>query len=307
MSLTRFATAATALLLVAGCGGSEQHAVTNGKVDVGGRRLAVHCSGSGSPTVILEAGWGFSSATWVGIRPQVARRTRVCAYDRLGEGASDPPRAKEIQTMDDQAKTLADVLDAAGIDCPCVLVGHSLGGAIVRRFASQHPNDVAGIVLVDSSHGDATRKWRALLPARPKNSRDPFRQVRGMLDESDAPLSSPEHLDWPASEKQMRELRSLDAIPLVVLTAGTNELATAFPHPYDERASRIWLDGHSQLAALSSNSVHAVAQYSGHFIHESQPDVVVASIRAVVGAARDDERLPACRTLFRGVAGVRCL
>jgi pimeloyl-ACP methyl ester carboxylesterase len=257
--------------------------------------------------VILEAGWGFSSATWIGIRPQVARRTRACAYDRLGEGESDPPRAKEIRTMDDQAKTLADVLDAAGIDCPCVLVGHSLGGAIVRRFASRHRDDVAGIVLVDSSHGDATRKWGALLPARPTNGRDPFREVRSMLDESGDALSDSEHLDWPASEKQMRELRSLDAIPLVVLTAGANELATAFPHPYDVRASKIWLDGHSELAALSSDSVHAIAQYSGHFIHESQPDVVVASIRAVVGAARRDQRLPPCRTLFRGVAGVRCL
>jgi pimeloyl-ACP methyl ester carboxylesterase len=295
------------VLLLAGCGGSEKPAFSDGKVEVGGRMLAVHCSGAGSPTVVLEAGLGSTSATWAEIRPRLAKRTRVCAYDRLGDGESDPVPPGKIQTVDDQAKTLAGVLDAAGVEAPYVLVGHSWGGAIVQRFASGHRSEVAGIVLDDSSQGDATRRWLAMLPAPPKNGFDPFREVRNALHNTNDPTANPERVDWLASIPALHRVKSLGSIPLVVLTAEMNDLAAALQPPYKGRAWRIWLDGHSQLAGLSSDSVHAIAQYSGHFIHQDQPDVVVASIRAVVRAARDGERLPPCRRLFRGVAGVRCL
>jgi pimeloyl-ACP methyl ester carboxylesterase len=303
----RLVVAVLAALILAGCGGSEKHAISDGKVEVGGRMLAVHCSGSGSPTVVLEAGLGSSSATWAEIRPRLAKRTRVCAYDRLGDGESDEVPAGQIQTVDDQAKTLAGVLDAAGVEAPYVLVGHSWGGAIVQRFASEHRSDVAGIVLDDSSQGDATRRWLAMLPAPPKSGFDRFREVRNALDNTNDPNSNPEHVAWLASIPALHRVKSLGSIPLVVLTAGMSDLAAALPSPYNGRAYRIWLDGHSQLAALSSDSVHAVAEYSSHFIHQDQPDVVVAAIRAVLRAAREDARLPPCRTLFRGVDAVRCL
>jgi pimeloyl-ACP methyl ester carboxylesterase len=296
-----------AVLLLAACGGVERRAISNGKGKVDGQMLAVHCSGSGSPTVVLEAGLGSSSATWAPIRPRLAKRTRVCAYDRLGDGASDEVPAGEIQTVDDQAETLAGVLDAAGVEEPYVLVGHSWGGAIVQRFASEHRSDVAGIVLDDSSQGDATRRWLAMLPVPPKTGFDRFREVRNALHNTNDPMANPERVDWPASVPALHRVKSLGSIPLVVLTAGTSDLATALQPPYSGRAYRIWLDGHTQLAALSSDSVHAIAEYSSHFIHQDQPDVVVAAIRAVVRAAREDERLPPCRTLFRGVDAVRCL
>lgn len=298
----RLAVVALGALLIAGCGGSERHAITNGKVSVDGRQLAVHCSGSGSPAVILEAGLGFDSSTWAGIRPRVARRTRVCAYDRLGEGESDEVPAGKTQTVEDQAKMLAGVLDAAGLDPPYMLVGHSWGGAILQVFASEHRDDVAGIVLVDSSQGDATRKWLAMLPRTAR-----FKEVRHALDETNNPESNPERVDWPASIPALHRVKSLDGIPLVVLTAGTSDLANALPEPYKQRAYRIWLDGHSRLAALSSDSVHAVAEDSTHFIQRDQPDVVVAAVEAVIGSVRKDEALPACRALFRGINGLRCL
>jgi len=304
--MRRVAACAVALFL-AGCGGSERAALFNRKVEVEGRQLAVHCSGNGSPTVVLEAGLGLSSATWTELRPRLAKRTRVCAYDRLGEGESDAVPARKIQIVDDQSKTLAGVLDAAGVEAPYVLVGHSWGGAIVQVYASKHRQDVSGIVFVDSSTGDATRKWLAMLPPAPKSGADQFREVRKRLEETNDAMSNPEHVSWPKSIPQLHRVTSLDAIPLVVLTAGRNELGSVLPAPYNDQAYRIWLDGHSQLAALSSDSVHAVAQYSSHFIHEDQPDVVVAAVHAVVRAARDDKRLPACRKLFRGVAGVGCL
>jgi pimeloyl-ACP methyl ester carboxylesterase len=297
---------AMVVLLFAACGGTERHAISNGKVEVDGRMLAVHCSGSGSPTVVLEAGAGFSSATWIGVQPRLARRTRVCAYDRLGEGGSDAPRAHEIRTADDQAKTLADMLDSAGIECPCVFVGHSFGGAIILLFASHHREDVAGLVLDDAASGAATRKWLEMLPKPPKNDVDPFRGVRDVLEGSD-PLSEPDHVDWGATETQLRNVKSIDAIPLVVLTAAKSQLADELPPPYGKRAYGIWLATQTQLASLSSNSIHAIAQYSGHFIHENQPNVVAAAVAAVVGSVRSDEALPACRALFRRISGVRCV
>jgi pimeloyl-ACP methyl ester carboxylesterase len=303
----RPAVAVLAALVLAGCGGSEKRAISNGNVEVGGRMLAVHCSGSGSPPVVLEAGLGSSSATWAGIRPRVAKRTRVCAYDRLGDGESDEVPAGKIQTVDDQAKTLAGVLDAAGVEAPYVLVGHSWGGAVVQGFASEHRSDVAGVVLDDSSQGEATRRWLAMLPPAPKSGFDRFREIRNALNNTNDPNANPEHVDWLASIPALHRVKSLGSTPLVVLTAGTSDVAAALQSPYRERAYRIWLDGHSQLATLSSDSVHAIAEHSAHFIHEDQPDVVVAAIDAVVRAARADARLPRCARLFRGIDGVRCL
>jgi len=121
-------------------------------VDIGGRRLALHCSGTGSPTVVFEspsggAGWG-----WWRVQPKVAAKTRACTYDRAGYGFSDPsPRAADaVNAVDD----LHALLKAAGIAPPYVLVGNSFGGGAAQLFAWTHPADVQGLVLVEPMHED---------------------------------------------------------------------------------------------------------------------------------------------------------
>ena len=118
-------------------------------IDVGGRRLNLFCTGAGAPAVILEAGLGDDMSTWRNVQPVVARRGRVCAYDRAGMGFSDfasPPRdARAV------ARDLHTLLRNAGIGPPFVLVGSSLGGLYVVMYAKQHREDVAGLVLVDPS------------------------------------------------------------------------------------------------------------------------------------------------------------
>jgi len=94
------------VVLAAGCGGSQRHVTSNGAVKVDGRRLVVHCSGTGSPTVVLEAGLGLSSSTWVEIQPLVARTTRVCAYDRLGEGKATSPQVSRASRTRQRRSTL---------------------------------------------------------------------------------------------------------------------------------------------------------------------------------------------------------
>ena len=121
-----------------------------GLVDVGGRLLYLTCLGEGSPTVVLEAGGKGNSANWSPVQPGIAEFTRVCAYDRAGEGySSSVPAHHSAEAV---AHDLHALLDAARIEGPYVIVGHSFGGRLVRPFANLYPNDVVGMVLVDPGH-----------------------------------------------------------------------------------------------------------------------------------------------------------
>src|SRR5689334_4574334 len=117
-------------------------------VDVGGYRLHIQCVGTGSPTVVLDAGLGGMSLDWNLVQTEMGRTTQVCAYDRAGMGWSEPgPQPRPPGQI---ARELHTLLTNAGIPGPYVLVGHSLGGKNVRMFALQHPEEVAGMVLVDA-------------------------------------------------------------------------------------------------------------------------------------------------------------
>jgi len=125
-------------------------------VDVGGHTLHINCVGEGSPTVILESGSGANSTAWANIQPELADTTRVCAYDRAGTGWSEPgPGPGEPQQIAGELHTL---LGNAGIDGPYVLVGHSFGGLYVLRYADLYPEEVEGMVLVDSSHPEQSAR-----------------------------------------------------------------------------------------------------------------------------------------------------
>lgn len=119
-------------------------------VSVGDYRLHLNCQGTGSPTVILETLAGGVSANWAWIQPELARTTRVCAYDRAGRGWSDP--GVPAQDLWGTVSDLHTLLQNAGETGPYVLVGHSIGGLYVRAFAQQYPEETAGIVLIDSAH-----------------------------------------------------------------------------------------------------------------------------------------------------------
>ena len=116
-------------------------------VDIGGRNLNLRCSGTGATTVLLEAGNNADSMTWSKLQPLVAKFAHVCSYDRAGTGFSDGgPLPRNVDT---HADDLAALLHSAHIATPLVLVGHSYGTNIVRRFADKHPDQVAAIVLLD--------------------------------------------------------------------------------------------------------------------------------------------------------------
>jgi pimeloyl-ACP methyl ester carboxylesterase len=123
-------------------------------VDIGGYRLHIHVTGKGDPTVVLIAGAGDFSFDWSLVQPGVARFTRVCSYDRAGSAWSD--LGPTPRTMKQEAYELHLLLQKAGLRGPFILVGHSQGGLIARVYADQYPEEVAGMVLADSTHEDTT-------------------------------------------------------------------------------------------------------------------------------------------------------
>ena len=117
-------------------------------IDLGGRKLHLYCTGSGPPTVILEAGAGSFSTDWVLIQTEIAKTTRACSYDRAGYGWSDP--GPEWDTVTQVESDLHAALNKAGVHAPLVLVGHSMGRIFARWYQQEHRDDVIGMVLIES-------------------------------------------------------------------------------------------------------------------------------------------------------------
>ncbi|EFH84620.1 alpha/beta fold hydrolase [Ktedonobacter racemifer] len=262
-------------------------------VDVGGYRLAAFCAGTESPTVVLDAGMGDISEVWHQIQEAVSQFTCVCSYDRAGRGQSDPgPLPRTSQTVVNELHTL---LTRIGLPGPYVLVGHSFGGFNVRLYAHQYPDDVGGIILVDSAHPDLDLV--ALLPPEASDENKRIREVRTVLRQETQETANPEGIDPVASAALVCAIPSLGAVPLVVLTH-TSEvwiemLMTEFPGFPRELATRLeqaWQEGQRHLLLLSSQSVQMVAQHSGHYIHHEEPELVVHAIRQVVDLVRKRNR-----------------
>ena len=264
--------------------------------------------GAGSPTVVLEAGAFNSGAIWdAGSLPPgaagpavpdgVGAFTRVCVYDRpgtllnavdtAGRSRSDP--APLPRTAQDVVADLHALLRAARVPGPYVLVGHSLGGLFVRLYASTYPDEVAGLVLVDSSHEDQFVRLRALLT--PEQWATVERMALARLELPGYPEL--EWLDVEASFDQVRRAaaaRPLRPLPLVVLSRGRAPDGGRGPGGVPPEAlaaqERLWQELQASLAALTPGARHVVATQSGHYVQLQQPGLVIAAIREVVAAAR---------------------
>ena len=258
------------LLAVAACGGSYNP--ESRLVDVGGHRLNIRCSGQGSPVVVLDAGLANDNHAWEPVEKLVSEFTKVCSYDRAGLGESDAaPGVANSQTASDDLHAL---LSGAGINRPVVLVGHSYGGLVAQLYGAQHPNDVAGVVLVDSLQLDNLVRAAEILGDQTMAFL--MLGVRG----------NPEGVDVEASLNQVKAAGNLGAIPLTVITAGRSELPPLIDPDLVERLTGSWLQSQRELVRLSSAGVHLIAEESGHCIQCSQPALVADVIRPMVEAAR---------------------
>jgi pimeloyl-ACP methyl ester carboxylesterase len=266
-----------------------------------GRTLYLLCQGSGSPTVILEAGFGGTSDEWSEVQPALAQRTRTCAYDRAGLGYS--PSIPGVHDAADEIADLGRLLHRAGIRPPYVLVGHSYGGLLVRLFAHAHPEQTAGIVLVDAMGHDQDRRLLRVWLAQPASVRRQIPRPTTNPIDSGVNVAAGEALD--------AKVRGLGDTPLIVITRGRleeNGSGTLFAAPFRRPAAQLWLTMQDELAALSPDSVHVIALRSGHVIPLSsggQPDVVITAVLAVIHAARTHTHLPLCPRVFHS-SGVQC-
>lgn len=256
------------------------------RVDVGGYRLWMACTGTGRPTVLLEAGAGGDASVWGSMLPDPLAKVpahlspQFCAYDRAGNGNSDPgPLPRSSQRIVQELHTL---LVRAHIPGPYVLVGHSIGGLYVRLYAYTYPLDVIGMVLVDSSSSGQFHPPAAwMLSGLPKSCPAAATNV-----------GCQEALAWKddvAEERAVLRHRSqppLDHLPLAVLTAEYHTPDPSWTDAQNKQDYAFWLTLQDALVHLSSNGMHLIARDSGHYIQQDQPDLVLDAIQQVVTAAR---------------------
>ena len=276
-------------------------------VDVGSHNLHINCVGQGSPTVILEAANLGMSAHWVRVQQQLADTTRVCAYDRAGMGWSE--RGSEPRDARQISSELHTLLTNAGTEGPYVLVGHSYGGLYARMYAGRYSEEVAGVVLVDSSHpeqftrspeGQAmyeqTNRLGAVLPflsrlgvirlsnfypAHPDLPHQQREQIEAFNSSTrQVGTTAQEFRATPQTTAQVRSAGSLGDKPLAVISAGTQPPS--------------WLEMQDELAALSPNSIHRVVEGATHeslLYDKGDAQVTSAAIEQVVEAVRTDRPL----------------
>ncbi len=269
-----------------------------GQFDVGGRLLFLSCSGTGGPTVILEAGKGDSSGLLAPVQNGVAPLTRVCSYDRpnVSAGASDP--APVSRTAEDQVADLHALLTAADIPGPYVLAAHSYGGLISRLYAATYPGEVAGMVLVDTVHEDRAVRRQAMVSS----------EQWAALQDLESQFSDFERIDEEAGWEQVRQAQSatpLQPLPLVVLAAGIGSDPSAYPPDWpiaDEEQLHQQLQ--VELAGLSPRGEYVLVEESGHYIQLEQPGLVIDAIVDVIKAVRDPSSwgIPVAATPTSGMA-----
>jgi pimeloyl-ACP methyl ester carboxylesterase len=281
-------------------------------VDVSGYKMHIDCAGEGSPAVILESGLGDTYISWRKVQPEIAKFTRVCSYDRAGLGYSDStPQPRTSRVI---AQQLHGILEAAAIAPPYVLVGHSMGGYDVRLYASLYRNEVAGVVLVDSSHPDQ----EARLPPELKNMETtelreskflefttPFGLPRllGLCDDDPVARAAEcnfhsaregvdEQIAFPESASETLSTGSLGDLPLAVLSHDPDRALSFLPADLSKPTNEAWEQMQEDLAHLSTHGTQTIAKGSAHYIQNDRPEIVIAGIRNIVTQARGPSSPP---------------
>lgn len=282
-----------------------------------GKQMHLYCSGSGSPTIIIEAGAGADWLGWQGVQPKLSQVTRVCTYDRAGHGWSQPrtgPRDAEAI-----ARELHALLDQASVPRPLVLMGHSAGGLYVREYDREFPAEVAGVALIDSSSPqqiDDLPGWRRSYEADKQdmgrqlqweelkvwsgwerltgNCRNtPSPELRHLAGQYDAQMCRPEYVggddnEFPYFEatcKQAARLTSFGNVPLLIISQDpdrgregmTANAIAGLP---------VWAREQEALKPLSPLSWRVIARGSRHAIHHDRPDVIVGEMARLIGYLR---------------------
>ena len=241
-------------------------------VVVHGGRVHVAIHGQGNPPVIFESGLGEDVSTWESVQPEIAKSTLTLAYERKGLGLSST--ATQRRDGLNLAAELHELLQAKKLKPPYILVGHSLGGAVVQIFASRYPRDVAGLVLVDPEDGRIVERLKATLSKEEWDAREKALAKYGAMP----PAIKREYDDMVQSGSEVEAIERLGKIPIVLLS-GT-QVDPSFPgNPVEQK---IKLELHRQFMDKNPQAKQVLVPESRHYIQNDAPDKVIEAIRRVL-------------------------
>jgi pimeloyl-ACP methyl ester carboxylesterase len=289
-------------------------------VSVGTHKLHLDCRGTqkdGYPTIILESGmdpWG--SISWTLVHDSLAKITKVCAYDKAGIGWSEiGPKPRVGETIADE---LHELLARSGEEGPFVIVAWSMGGPYVRIFAKKYFNEIAGIVLVDSTHPEQFERLTPIEMQLPpefiikmvpwlrkvgimRNIMKEELTINALPDDKQEALYKVsagsistvinEYSNMTKSLEQDKELKTLGDLPLIVLGVGDPIDASRIPNIDQEtlnKEHKMWLEMQSELTQLSTRGELITVPESGHAIHLDKPDSVISAVVRILEIIKED-------------------
>jgi len=282
-------------------------------VNLGTHNIHLYCAGSGRPTVVFEADLDqYGSLSWVPVQERIGELTRACSYDRAGILWSEPgPLPRDGETI---ARELSTVLDAAGEEGPYILVGHAFGGAYIRIFAGKYPEDVCGMVLIESSHPEMLSRFGeyGVVPEIPSRNIRPLilllshlgspGRYKGNVYNLPPEIYDPVQAYLP--ESSMAWFDEKVESPNTLSQAGRYEylgdwllivLATSGPSPtlgdLGQKLDDLWLEMQRELLLLSENSEFRSYQI-GHYPQLQDPEVVIEAIQDVLERCERTLQLP---------------
>lgn len=266
-------------------------------VDIGGRRLHLCRAREGTPSVVIVPCLSGPGSEWWDVQRKLASYTSVYTYDRAGTGWSDiGPWPRTFAVMADE---LHQLLTAAAIPPPYLLVGHSTGGIISRQYAARHPEGLAGLVLVDSSHEAQNYRLAPYRENRPHDLRlaawkllrplgliraaqdlgfraRPAGPVAAMAETARQGRADAQELLGHALTGPGAIPPDLGDLPLLVITAGSR----------GDDYGGTWQELQAGLAASSTCSTHILAAHAGHHVHRDDSDLVVQAIHDLIAKLR---------------------
>lgn len=299
------------------------HPAPGSLYQVHGHAMHLYCTGSGSPTIVLEAGWGISTPVlgWANTQPDLARFTRVCSYDRPGLGWSEPQPGPG--DADHIAADLHELLAQAGVGGPIVLMAHSLGGVDVRDYTAHYPDEVAGLILLDSSTPYQQQRSDALVGRQTNTHLDLFIRLYGLFSSTGLPrllgmckpypglegLAARElgegqcrpHIDallheyysFDASSEETVHTGPFGNLPILIIS---RDPATGGgpKEPAELRQFEVlWNQMQEDLKQLSTRSLRIVAKGSGHEVHFDRKALVLSHVQLFIAQIRGAAPPPA--------------
>jgi pimeloyl-ACP methyl ester carboxylesterase len=240
----------------------------------------LHCEGEGSPAIIVVHGNGTSDPLFStnDFSNDLSRITKTCSYQRV---TTDVPNTIKDIVNDLNTKTTNEQLSA-----PYVLVGHQCGGWISLLYAATYPEEIAGVVLLDSASLDLGSRSLEIIPtAFPGESLALTNYRQFYLDFNSPNMSTPENWDWGTSIDQVRAVTSLGDIPLLVLTASDRRTGSGIPE-ITQRLTDDWLAQQLEWAALSTNGRQVIVENTGHYMWEDNPSKIISLIESFIQEVR---------------------